>query len=83
MAAKSASTSAATTAPRRVDRWTAVVVWSVVVALLVGWLALMAHKALIDQAEQRCIYGKAEQGKPLGQIGAWRWWPPGYLCKKP
>ena len=54
-----------------------------VVALLVGWLALMAHKALIDQAEQRCIYGPAEQGKPLGQIGAWRWWPPGYLCKKP
>jgi hypothetical protein len=83
MAAKSVSQRGTATPLSKRERRAAIVVWSVILALILGWVALLAHEALIDQAEQRCIYGPTEKGKPLGQIGAWRWWPPGYDCAKP
>jgi hypothetical protein len=64
---------------QRIVAW---VILSLFVAALFGYPVLIAREGLQNRAEARCLYAPAK-GNPPRQLGAWRWWPPGYKCANP
>jgi hypothetical protein len=56
---------------------------TVLCLVTLGFGAMIGRKALENRALDHCFYEPSFHGKTPRQLGAWRWWPPGYSCAKP
>jgi hypothetical protein len=61
----------------------AVATITVLCLVTLGFGAMIARKTLENRALDRCLYEPSFHDQTPRQLGAWRWWPPGYDCARP